>query len=264
LNKIVALAWKDIQEGRNLDLYLTLLVCAVLLFLDIFGVSSFGPLAGGILAVLLILAYDRIEGRRSAQRIEDRITELSSQVAGPPSAMTFFREWDDNLFEARLQTARSVSMLATAPYDVLTRHQDSFNSLLRRGGSLRFLLLKEGMAAAQMATERARGVESELGHLESLRNLSIQRICELVRNGSDATKVQLKVIDHLPSAVITMVDDEDKDGVIFVTLKGFARPGTSRPSFALRQSRDGRWYEFYKSSFDSIWDWQKAETVDLA
>jgi len=54
------------------------------------------------------------------------------------------------------------------------------------------------------------------------------------------------------------------EGVLFITLTGFMMELHERPSFVLRKSTHGRWFDFYYESFRKMMDSDLSHEVDFS
>jgi hypothetical protein len=75
--------------------------------------------------------------------------------------------------------------------------------------------------------------------------------------------VIFKLTSHLPEPIMTFVDPESDDGLLFITLSGFKMDLHARPSFVLRKSSHHRWFSFYYESFRNLWESDASMQVDL-
>ena len=256
--KFLRKIWSDIKERKNIELYLALAVIMAIFVADIFGISTESQFVEIILAVLALLAYGLLENRRSQERIEFKM----DKIAMSQSATGFFKEWDDSLFREEIKTAKSISLLAIANYIFLSRNLEPIKRFLSSGGSLRCILVEPEGHAIAMAADLASGHERQPGNLMTQINLAIEQLRDLTAiTGSG--NVQLKLVDFLPQAIITIIDQQDANGIMFTSLNGFNQPPTSRPSFTLRKGEDGRWFTFYQESFENLWHSENARLVKL-
>ncbi len=97
--------------------------------------------------------------------------------------------------------------------------------------------------------------------MENLIELCKTQMKEFYQISEDNTKVELRQVDHLPFAIITMIDHQSDEGVMYVTLNGFNQPSNARPSFTLLKKEDSRWFSFYEESYENIW--KEAKQVQL-
>jgi hypothetical protein len=62
---------------------------------------------------------------------------------------------------------------------------------------------------------------------------------------------------------LTVVDSEAPNGIIFVTLNGFGQHFLTTPTFALTRQKDGKWFDFFRNSFESAWSNPKSKPLDV-
>ena len=113
-----------------------------------------------------------------------------------------------------------------------------------------------------MAADLAFGYDRQSKNLAAQVMLSVEELRELEQQFGQES-VQLKFANFLPQAVITILEHRDGDATMYVTLNGVNQPSSARPSFRLRKSVDPKWYSFYQESFENLWQWDQAETIDL-
>ena len=87
--KLLRKIFRDLRQGENLEVYLSLVVALVLLILDVFGVASTEAIAAGTLATLALLAFSTLTNRQQTQKLA-RAAEQA--VLGRSSADDFFGE----------------------------------------------------------------------------------------------------------------------------------------------------------------------------
>ena len=251
--------WRDIKDRKNLELYLVLIVALVVIIADVFGVNTGPAIFGIVLSVLALLTFGLIEDRHASERIEGKINDIATGKSGKQ----FFVEWDDAPFRERLKTASEVSLLAVANHVFLSKNDEPIKEFLKKGGTLRCILVEPKGNAMNMATNLAIGYEKQLEALATQVELSLRQFCDFAQAAPSADRVRVKLIDHLPYAIMTMIDHQSLDGIMYVSLQGFELPPSSRPSFILHKKDDGKWFTFYQQSFENLWMWNKSRTVEL-
>lgn len=95
--------WNEIKIGKNLDVYLTLLVAIVILFIDIFGQPEASAISEATLLVLSIFAYNMISNRRQSDKIE----ALLNRIDAPQDSIGNFlkQQYDHSDLEKRLRVS---------------------------------------------------------------------------------------------------------------------------------------------------------------
>ena len=250
--------WNDIRKGQNVDIYLTILVCGVLIILDIFSLVSEPIVLSGILAILILIAMGTLANRQVNDKIRDALDNLKDSPA-----KKFFSEWDETYFKQRLPTARDVSLLSVSISTFINSNVNGFSDFLARDGKLRCIMVEPHSDAMRMVMQREVGAGKQLSFLSTQVEQALQVFHELAENAPNLDQVQVKLINHVPAVVLTIVDGEADDGIMFVTLTGFGIPWTSRPYFTLHKQHDEKWFMFYYNSFNNMWNWEGGRTIDL-
>lgn len=78
--KIVQEFIADIKKGENIDVYLTVLVCTVVVVLDLIGVVQPSIVTAAILLTLALLSFSTLSTRKSLDKFENAIEHLG--IAG--------------------------------------------------------------------------------------------------------------------------------------------------------------------------------------
>jgi hypothetical protein len=111
--------------------------------------------------------------------------------------------------------------------------------------------------ALLISPERQAGAASDISYVQGQLHLAFQKL----RTMSDG--VTFKLTHHLPDPIMTFLDPDTDDGVLFITLTGFMMDLHERPSFVLRKSTHGRWFDFYYQSFRKMMDSEQSVEVDF-
>ena len=111
--------------------------------------------------------------------------------------------------------------------------------------------------ALQVSPERQAGAASDITYVQGQLNLSYQKLKGL------SGGVSFKLTHHLPDPIMTFLDPEEEDGVLFITLTGFRMDLHSRPSFVLRKSTHRKWFNFYYQSFRNMLESGETAEVDF-
>jgi hypothetical protein len=248
----------EIRNRQNLDLYINLLVCSILVGLGLVGVVSSNILFAGILATLLLSVVNNLNTRSVVENIGNSIDAIATSKSGGLTSEL----WDDAKGAKKIESATQVSCMAIAGYTYINANAQHFKRMLRRGGKARFLLVDPFGQAMTMAVARNFGAAKSMDHQVTLVRLSLEKLKEIVDEGNPE-RLEVKLIDYLPETVMTMIDDQSESGLIYVTFQGFNQPTAIRPSFILESSKDAKLFTFYRSSFDELWNWKASQTIDL-
>lgn len=245
---------QDFREKRNIDIYITLLLAILVSILGTFQVIDQTVISSSVLATLALVAYNLLISRYKNEEIQQVLqTTISSH----------FNKWDEDVFLTALHTAQEISGFYVTNYPFLNAHSELFKAFLARGGKLRFIYVKRDSSAFSMAILRGYGAEAkDPRHLRNRLSLSLDKLKEISLSASDTSQVQVKFIDFLPSATITLTKTKQLNETAFVTITGFGINSSLRPSFIL--AKNDEWFDYFKDTFENIWDSEKCEPVDLS
>jgi hypothetical protein len=65
--KSLKVIWEDVKSGRNIDIYITVVIAFAIALLDIFGIVNQSVISSATLAVLALVAYSLLQDRRKNQ-----------------------------------------------------------------------------------------------------------------------------------------------------------------------------------------------------
>lgn len=255
---ILKSVWNDIKDRKNLEIYLTLVAAIVVLIADVVGVDASNVIFKVILTVLAVLLYINLEHRKNIEEIENSVKKFQT------TSVNFLNTWDDTNFKERIKTAESLSLLAIANHVFLSQNSEVLNKFVEKG-ELRAILVDPSGNVMKMVSNLSYGYEKEAKPMEDLIGLCINQMKDFYQISKEKKvsppNVELKLVDHLPFAIITMIDHQSEEGVMYVTLNGFNQPSNTRPSFTLLKKEDSRWFSFYEESYENIW--KEAKQVQL-
>lgn len=229
----------DFKQRRNLDVYLTIVAAVVVSVLSYFDVVPGPKVAGLILAVLAVLAFNALTTRVAIADAVERIGGGGHHFhADFPAEVRPRREASDDIYLIGVDLNRTIETSYGA-----------FERALRRGGRIRILLTDPDAddvavdARCQISrpavADLRRRIWSSLRDLTSLKS-SVGGDLE-VRTTRTPLKFGLNFVDaHRASATL------------FVQLYTYRLAGESRPHFQLTHS-DGEWFECYRDQAETLW-----------
>jgi len=211
-----------------------------------------------------IANYKYLRGPESASDLINLVKDFRRLEAPLRDQHKFFSEWNSNLAQERIKTARAeVCLQAANSYTFLSESQSLLTDLVQRGGTLRCILVDPQGDAVQMATKRSVGADRYLKNVIIDLDNARKILSAISQQSTNPNAVQLKVVDYLAEPVMTIVDPNSLEGTMFVTLNGFEKRLVSRPSFVLHRERDNKWFEFYQESFENLWAHELCRSIDL-
>lgn len=168
-----------------------------------------------------------------------------------------FDEWSDHELVRRLPDAKLICQQAVCSYGFISHNYNELRTFLGKGGRFECIFIHPESPAIQIAPERQFGAAQNIAYIQGQLHLAFHKMQTL------ASGVEYKLTAHLPEPIMTFIDPDDEDGVLFITLSGFQMDLHARPSFVLRKSTHRKWFLFYYKSFRNLWDSEASVSVDF-
>ena len=236
----------DVLEGKNVDLYLTILLSIVVSLLSFFNLVSASRVAGLIPAVLAILAVSAL-GTRVA--VEDALRSSDRQV--------FQRDFPPDLVDRR-RDSMDTYLVGVSLTRTIEASAGAFERGLRNGGRLR-VLLADPDADDAVVDAQCQYTRPGIDHIRGEIRQSI-RVLAKVRDASDGN-IEVRTSRAALKFGANFVDIGMPHELLHVQLYSYRLSGESRPMFSLSHA-DGEWFDCFKSQVEALWD--DAAVVDLA
>lgn len=229
--------WNEFISGKNIDAYLGIVMAAVVLALDLFGINCTRITENVILLVLSLLIIGRIMDKWN---LEDLIKQFQR-----PS----FTSWDKlkTDLESKLTNAKSVWILGVAPLGFIRENR---NIILRicqqKGGDVRVLFVKPSSQAMSLISIQ---YPEQPGDAKSL----IDEISKIrTQLGASNHNLQVRCFDYIPHSIITRVEEGGRE-VAFITMNSIGNHGDQRLSFILTDLHPKSQAVFVKE-FETFWN----------
>ena len=154
-------------------------------------------------------------------------------------------------FPKKLDNASEIILVGTHLSSILTSHYKSFEQKLKKGHSLKFLLISPNGSASKMATMRFPGTanfEQEKNRIIS----SIETLNELKKISPN--HLQIKTIDFLFDYTAYLFEPNNSNGTIFIERHTFKTSGGAKKPKVVYEYGDDKWFEHLKSEIEIMWD----------
>jgi hypothetical protein len=169
-----------------------------------------------------------------------------------------FDEWDDQELVRRLTEAKVICQQAVCSYGFINYNYSKLRTFIQQGGKFECIMIHPDSQALLISPERQAGAATEIAYVQGQLQLAFHKLKSL------AAGVTFKLTQHLPDPIMTFVDPDSEEGVLFITLTGFRMDLHSRPSFVLRKSTHKRWFNFYYQSFRNMMESDQSVVVDFS
>lgn len=168
-----------------------------------------------------------------------------------------FDEWDDQELVRRLPEATRICQQAVCSYGFINYNYSKLRSFIQKGGKFECVMIHPESKALQVSPERQAGAASDISYVQGQLQLAFQKLKPL------SSGVSFKLTHHLPDPIMTFIDPDSDEGVLFITLTGFRMDLHSRPSFVLRKSTHRKWFMFYYQSFKNMMESEETFSIDF-
>ncbi|QQS47251.1 MAG: hypothetical protein IPM66_00815 [Acidobacteriota bacterium] len=247
-----------LKNPENMTFVITVVLSTLFAALGIIGLAQISWLISAILAVLSLLVALLWTSHRTANHIDETISELRKEIK-EPAISNFIHRFDEfkNDIQNSLKTADEIWLLSRTGQGWWHNFGHEIKRPLSGNGKNRFLFLKPNSEAFKMA---AHSTEPEWANFEDFyyqREKATRFFTMLSKDFAE--KLELKVMTLIPACTLLIINPTRKnlDTVIYVELLTFS-PGTwDRPVFRIKQ-HDAHVFYHYLSEFEEIW--QRSES----
>lgn len=256
--KYVKLVYKELKNGENLDLYITITLSIVVAILSIIGATEFKILSAAILAVLGLLANSLLSSRRAmsdmqsaANELETEIKSLKSNIFASDSSSTFTFQKDFPDFSKDFQSAKRISVLGASLHSTTIRYYSDYEKALQRGASLRILVCEPSSTLLEIQVFRTYAIRDVKLLKRSIKDhISLM---QKLQSSLPNSKCESKTISLIISSGLVIVENDDGTAKIFVKLMPFRTPGSDYPVFELNNKKNQEWFDFFYNQFEMLW-----------
>lgn len=246
--------WEDIRQGRNIEVYVTVVLCFAVIVLNTLGIVESQIVASAILAVLSLESVSLLTNRRTEQELRSSLEELAKRQQKPRIA-DVISPFGEGISERtrQLATADEVWILSRTCRRIWSDYQEELRTVAQRGG-LRLLLIDPSDGAVEMVARSAIWQQPDDG---AMLKLDIERFLdrlERIQGTVRLNKFEVRVINYLPAWTLILVNPGRSDGVIYVELATYRSHSRKRPTFAVRCGYDNDLFEQFRYEFEQMWN----------
>lgn len=255
--------WADIRQGKNVELYFTVLICLAVVVLSTLDVVDLKTVTSAILAVLSLEAVSLLTNRRTEQSLKKSMEEVLEHQNRPRLSKVFtpFSEGMQKL-GSRLMQADDVWILSRTCRRLWYDYQEELQAVAKRGG-LRLLFLNPDNGALDMVTRSATWQQPGDGErIKADVDYFVSRL-EHIQTHLHLNELAVRLIDYLPAWTLILINPRKNDGIIWVELATYRSHPRKRPSFMVECSLDNDLFDQFRAEFEQMWQdahpaWEQA------
>lgn len=224
---------EDVRQGENIDLYLTVVVAITLALLNVLGLAPQSLIPPLTLTVLSLLAVNLLVNRRKVESAEKWFVDK------------FPDDWEKQLEDSSELWIFGINLART-----ITSYFSLFERKLKRGGTIKVLLVDPHGAAMKMSAARRAQLNYEAENLAFIRT-SLKGFCEL--RGIAPDRMEIRTIDHPLSFGIFAADPDTAKSTLYLSYYPFKIPTAAIPKIVLKP-KDGYWHDHFKMEMHKLWE----------
>ena len=256
--RVLRKALQDIRSGRNLDIYITIVIAIVTACLGVFGTVNQLIISSAVLATLALVSGSLLLNRREDEEIREALSRI--EVASQISEKFFKREWNRTVLMKALPLAHDAFFWGMTLSRTVNDLDFAIEEGLRADLKVRILVMKFDSSSTRMAAFRNTRRQTK-EQVDRLLYDTLSRLASIVCKSSLEERLEVRWVDYLPPYTVIAINPYFPNGRVFVRLTSFRVPNETRPTFELTRAGDKVWFDFFVKQFESVWG--EADTVDL-
>jgi hypothetical protein len=244
----------NLATGRNLDLYVTVVIALTIGLLGVFNVVTAEIIAAATLATLALVAIGSLGTRRQVVALEAATNDLVSlvrQSGGSVSADQYLSPSTSGL-DVELRGATDIRLVGVSLSRTIRNHVDELERRLAKGAHIKIALIEPGSEAVLEAARRST-IPDAPEIFENRLRPTVDLLRQLAGSAEFVDRLEVRFLRFVPAFGLTMVDPDDADGRIHVDIYAHRSAGPE-PVLRLSPGRDPRWYRHFLQEFDRIWN----------
>lgn len=238
-------AWFRVKSGRDIDIYVLILVCVVMIALDLIGLDVSRWANAILLAALAAFALALLRIRGSLARID--VSGIGEQ--------RFLLDYPDS-YKVDVRLAAEIRFVGVTLVGTLRKDIELLKQKVADGRVVTFIIIDPESFGMQCAAQRITSSERSLQHTSGALT---QETLGYLRELAEVGKIEARFTDSALSFGATHVVGGGPEKVY---MEHYPYKGQRRalPKQVITP-RDGDWLGFFKSEIDQLWE--NAVQIDL-
>ena len=256
----------DLQNGKNIDVYTTFLVNAVLAVLSLLDLVPFQIFSAVLLGSMSWLILNALGDRKENQKQLSNIEVQLKRVVSKHTAEDFFTEnyvTNSEGFNNSLRGAKELWVLGQGQNRMITAHSAQIRRILSEGGTVKFLLGTPDGIGTEMSVTRS----STVPNIERIKQehwAAVERLKSLARLPEAKGTLEVRFIDlFMPYTMYGFDVSNLSKASLYIWITPLKEPSERRPGFSLHASRDQQWFSSFKRQFELMWESNATTAYDI-
>ncbi|MFD1116953.1 hypothetical protein [Sphaerisporangium aureirubrum] len=245
----------DLAGGRNIEIYVTASIAAVVGVLGVFDLVGPKVVGAATLATLGLLAVNALGPRHQVAGLEARVSALTrlvqERIAGEVSADAFLAT-DKKDLEREIGGADDIRIAGVTLSRTVRTHIGDLQRRLMSGATVRVAIIDPATSTPHEAARRST-IPDDPQIYEHRLKPTIDLLRHLAATPSSTGRLEVRFMPFVPAFGLTLIDPDTEEGRIHVDLYSHRSPGPD-PVFTLAARRDRRWYEHFHAEWERLWE----------
>ena len=197
-----------------------------------------------------------------SERVQNLLNRLERER---PKAGKFFQKMPD--IGAQIQEADGIDLCGVSLTSTISRQLTELRNGLAMGKPVRILIVDPRTTAVEMAN--ARSESQDIGYYKKRLDASLSDIAYLWQKREElveedkARSLQVRLMPYAPSFGIQIFHQARSKGQMNVEIYPHHGGHGMPPVFALEESDDHLWYQYFLNQFEDMWSYAEEWTPDL-
>lgn len=250
----------DFKAGKNIEIYITLLISFVVAILGVFDKVTNNILSSAMLAALSVLLFNAVSYSHSEKNKEDMLLKKLQELTQDATYVMFTDEFQRSELKDMLRDAEKVYLWGVTLSVTLGVFEDILVEKIASGLEVKTLSISPNSLPVEMAVVRSDREASaeDIRFYLSRTKRKLGRIRKRSKNMSGTLEAKESI--YFPPWTMIAINPHRDSGVMFVRLSSFETSGESRLSFLVSAYKHKKWFSFFINQFENVWD--KAKVID--
>ena len=234
---------------KNIDVYVTIFLAITVSILGVLGVVNTNVIMGSILGLIALISFSLLSNRNQSKEMEGIIRSVESSQDLAEKFLT--AEYDRTELLNQFKNSTTTYLWGLNFTRTIPLLLDSIENSLMQGHNIKILMIQPSSCSSSMA-----GLRSINQKEETISSVIISNIEHLskIQDKKYEGKLEVKLIDYLPSTTIIAFNANTANGLMYLRLQTFRVQNERRPTFKLLKKDNKVWFTFYINQFKSAWE----------
>jgi hypothetical protein len=230
----------DLRHGKYIETYLIIFLAVIILIFNIVDIGDERWMNEIILAFLAIMAFGRIKDHRRLENVSIIPIEDGTFMARFPEDM-----------KLEIKKSKELLLIGVSLHSFIEEHYREFEEKLKRGNSLKILLVNPSGEACKLASMRMPVPSGD--HQRTRIENALTLLIKLKENCTRDNQLEIRTIEYPLDFEAYVVDPDSRDGILYMRHFGFKNDRGLEPKIVVRANK-GHWFIYLEEETRHLWN----------